>query len=112
MAGERKLGSGDWATLDDRMDVASCAKSITATVAAVLAEKAVRPWDMTVKEVFPELRKSILPEYSNVTLEMLLRHRSGLDRWMRSNELWSQWHHDHAKATATWKAGDCSLRRY
>ena len=101
MAGERKLGSGDWATLDDRMDVASCAKSITATVAAVLAEKAVIRWDMTVKEVFPELRKSILPEYSDVTLEMLLRHRSGLDRWMRSNELWSQWHHDHAKATAT-----------
>src|SRR5262245_60313431 len=27
MAGERKRGSGDWATLDDRFEVGSCAKS-------------------------------------------------------------------------------------
>ena len=87
MAGERKLGSGDWATLDDRMEVASCSKSVTATVAAMLAEKGVMRWDMTVNEVFPELRQSILPEYSNVTVEMFLRHRSGLDQWMRSNKL-------------------------
>ena len=101
MAGERRSGSGDWATLDDRFDVASCSKSVTATVAAMLVERGVVRWDVTVKEVFPELRQSIQAAYADVTLEMLLRHRSGLDRWMSTNERWSAWHRDHAQATAT-----------
>jgi CubicO group peptidase (beta-lactamase class C family) len=100
MAGERRSGSGDWATLGDRFDVASCAKSVTATVAAMLVEKGVVRWDMTVKEVFPEMRQSIHPAYADVTLEMLLRHRSGLDRWMSTNDRWTAWHRDHANADA------------
>jgi hypothetical protein len=38
MAGERESGSGDWATLDDRFDVGSCSKAVTATVAAMRAD--------------------------------------------------------------------------
>lgn len=101
MAGERQAGSGDWVTLDDRFDVASCAKAVTAAVAARLVEKGVVRWDMTVEEVFPELRESMLPSYSDVTLDMFLRHRSGLHRWMSTNERWSAWHRDHAQASAT-----------
>ena len=39
MAGERAVGSGDWATLDDAFDIASCSKSVTATIAAMLVEQ-------------------------------------------------------------------------
>jgi CubicO group peptidase (beta-lactamase class C family) len=34
---------------------------------------------------------------------MLLRHRSGLDRWMSTNQRWSEWHRDHANKSATEK---------
>jgi CubicO group peptidase (beta-lactamase class C family) len=101
MAGERKLGSGDWATLDDRFNIASCSKSFTAAVAAMLVEKGVARWDMTIKEVFPEMQLSIRPVYADVTLDMFLRHRSGLESWMRTNERWSQWPRDHANSTVT-----------
>jgi CubicO group peptidase (beta-lactamase class C family) len=101
VAGERAAGSGDWATVEDRFDVASGAKSITAVVAALLVQRGMLRWDMTVAEVFPELRGAIRPAYESVTLEMFLRHRSGLDQWMRSNERWTQWHRDHAGKTAT-----------
>jgi CubicO group peptidase (beta-lactamase class C family) len=103
MAGERKYGSGGWATLDSRFDVASCSKSVTATVAAMLVEQGVLRWDMTVEEVFPELGGSVLPAYSGVTLDMFLRHRSGLDQWMRTNELWTAWNRDHANVDVTEK---------
>jgi CubicO group peptidase (beta-lactamase class C family) len=100
MAGERRIDSGDWATLADRFDVASCSKAVTATVAARLVERGVMRWDMSVAEVFPDLKKSIRREYVDVTLDMLLRHRSGLDQWMRSNELWTKWHRDRATSSA------------
>jgi CubicO group peptidase (beta-lactamase class C family) len=100
VAGERALGTGNWATVDDRFNVASCAKSFTATAAAMLVEKGVVRWDMTIKEVFPDLKRSMLPVYSDVTLEMLLRHRSGLESWMSLNERWKKWRSDHAKLTA------------
>jgi CubicO group peptidase (beta-lactamase class C family) len=103
MAGERRIASSDWATLDDPFDVASCSKSATATVAALLAERGAVRWGMKVKDVFPELRQSILPAYAEVTLDMLLRHRSGLDQWMRTNERWTKWHRDHANSNATEK---------
>ena len=99
VAGERALGTGNWATVDDRFNVASCAKSFTATAAAMLVEKGVVRWDMTVKEVFPDLKRSMLPIYSDVTLEMLLRHRSGLESWMSRTDRWLQWRSDHAKLT-------------
>lgn len=101
MAGERMLGSDDWATLGDGFDVASCSKPVTATVAAILVEQGVLRWDLSIDEAFPELRGTIHPDYAQVTLEMLLRHQSGLDRWMSTNERWSDWPRGHANASAT-----------
>src|SRR5687768_8117920 len=49
VCGERMIGSGNWATLDDRFNIASCAKSFTATVAAMLVEKDAARWNMTIK---------------------------------------------------------------
>src|SRR5687767_7089573 len=45
MAGERAAGSADWATLDDAFDIASCSKSVTATMAALLVEEKKVRWD-------------------------------------------------------------------
>lgn len=103
VAGERAIGSGEWATLEDRFDVASGAKSVTAAVAALLVQNGTLRWDMTVAEIFPELRGAILPAYANVTLDMFLRHRSGLDQWMRTNERWTKWHQDNTGKSATEK---------
>ncbi|HEY6553977.1 MAG TPA: serine hydrolase domain-containing protein [Vicinamibacteria bacterium] len=103
VAGERQVRSANWATLDDRFEVASCAKAVTATVAAILAEQGAVGWDTTVMEVFPEWSPSIVPAYKVVTLDMLLRHRSGVGQWMSTNERWAKWHHDHADANATEK---------
>jgi CubicO group peptidase (beta-lactamase class C family) len=103
VAGERKLGSADWATLEDLFNVASCAKAITATVAAIAVEQGKIKWSTTIGETFPELDGTMLPAYSNVTLDTLLRHRSGLERWMSTNERWTKWHQENATATATEK---------
>ena len=103
MAGERKLRSGDWATLDDRFEVGSCAKSITAMLAAMLVEEGKLRWDDRITDILPTVQAVALPDYADVTLEQLLGHRSGLDQWMRLNELWSAWHREHAEVDATEK---------
>jgi len=103
MAGERKVGSGNWATLQDRFDIASCAKPMTATVAAILVEQGKLRWDMSIREIFPDLLPSIRSNYADVTLEMFLRHQSGLEQWMRINQRWAQWHRDHTHLSATEK---------
>ncbi len=101
MAGERKLGSGDWATLADRFPVGSCAKSMTATVAAKLVEQGKLHWDDRVMDVLPTVKASALPAYADVTLEQLLGHRAGLDQWMNSNTRWLAWNHNHPNENAT-----------
>ena len=95
MAGERAAGSGDWATLDDAFDVASCAKSVTATVAAILVERGAVRWDTTLGEAFPEIRAGIQPALAGVTLDQLLRHRAGLAHELNRNARWSEWQHRH-----------------
>ena len=64
MTGERAIGTGDWATVEDAFDVASCTKSITATIAAMLV---------------------VHPGYASTTLELLLRHLGGLRRLLRAS---------------------------
>jgi CubicO group peptidase (beta-lactamase class C family) len=92
MAGERVAGSADWATLDHAFDVASCAKSVTATVAAILVERGRVRWDTTLAQGFPELRDAMHADYATVTLDQLLRHRSGLGHELNLNARWSGWH--------------------
>jgi CubicO group peptidase (beta-lactamase class C family) len=114
MAGERKRGSGNWATLDDPFTGASCAKSMTATVAAMLVEEGKLRRDTRITDVFPEWQKTMLPAYTNVTLGQLLEHRAGLDQWMNSNPRGTDWHRTHSQNTATEKRvalGQAALQR-
>jgi CubicO group peptidase (beta-lactamase class C family) len=101
MAGERAVGSNNWARVDDLFDFASCVKSMTATVAAMLVEKGQLHWNTKVTEVFPELVSVMRNDYRDVTLEMLLTHRSGLNSWMGSYETWTKWYNQYGDKSCT-----------
>ena len=74
VAGVRSLGSGAKLQLDDRFHIASCTKSMTATLAALLVQEGRLEWTSRLVDVVPELRETIRPEYRDVTLEQLLAH--------------------------------------
>ncbi len=96
MAGERASGSGDWATLDDGFDVGSIAKSVTATLAAMLVQDDVIRWESTPADVFPEARDRFHAAYAGATLERLLRHRAGVGHELNRNDRWAGWQRDRA----------------
>lgn len=76
--GERRLGSGEAVTLQDKFHIGSNAKAIMATLCAVLVDQGQLAWETRPQDVLPELQKSILPEYQSITLEMLLTHAAGV----------------------------------
>lgn len=76
--GLRALGSDERVTVDDLWHIGSCTKAITATLLSILVEDGTLSWQTTIGEVFPDVAQQIRPEYLGVTVEQLLRHRSGL----------------------------------
>jgi len=76
--GVRAIGSPEPVTVDDLWHIGSCTKAFTATLIARLVEEGKLQWTTTIGETFPDLAKEIRPEYLDVTVEQLLRHRSGL----------------------------------
>jgi CubicO group peptidase (beta-lactamase class C family) len=74
VAGVRRLGLPDRIELDDRFHIASCTKSMTATLAAILVEEKRLEWTSRLVDVVPELRDRIRSEYHGATLEQLLAH--------------------------------------
>ncbi|MBK7864754.1 MAG: beta-lactamase family protein [Archangiaceae bacterium] len=77
-AGTRRQGSGEAVQLGDDWELASCAKAISATVAAIAIERGELRWDTTLGEVFAD--GGVHPQLAAVTLEQLLEHRGGLVR--------------------------------
>ncbi len=75
--GFRRTGDETRVTVNDRWHIGSCTKSMTAVLAAMLVDGGRLRWDITVGEVFPELRDKMNGKWANVTLEQLLTHRSG-----------------------------------
>lgn len=78
VSGIRKVGSQTRVAIDDKFHLGSCAKPMTGFLAAVLIEKGIMRWDMTLKEVFPELTPAMLPVYRNITVAHLMAHQSGM----------------------------------
>ncbi|MBA2564968.1 MAG: beta-lactamase family protein [Gemmatimonadetes bacterium] len=74
VAGVRRLGAPDRLQLADRFHIASCTKSMTATVAAMLVEEGRLGWQSRLVDVIPELSGTIRPEFRSATLERLLGH--------------------------------------
>ncbi len=78
--GIRAVGSLEPVTTGDRWHLGSIAKSMTATLAAVLVEEGVIDWNTTIGEVFPDLAESGRRQYADVRLEELLSHTAGLPK--------------------------------
>jgi CubicO group peptidase (beta-lactamase class C family) len=74
VAGFRRLGQTERLELDDRFHIASCTKSMTATVATILVRQGHLDWTSRLVDVLPELRSIVRPEYRDATLEQLLAH--------------------------------------
>jgi CubicO group peptidase (beta-lactamase class C family) len=77
VVGARRLGSPDRLQLADRFHIASCTKSMTATLAAILVEQGRLQWTSRLVDILPELGARIRPEYRTATLEQLLSHAAG-----------------------------------
>ena len=86
--GVRKRGSAERATVEDQIHIGSLTKAMTSVLLARLVTNGAfsNGWNTTVAEVFPELERTIHASYHEVTLDELVRHRSGItpnaaNRW-------------------------------
>jgi D-alanyl-D-alanine carboxypeptidase len=78
--GFRRKGDPTPATRDDRFEIGSNTKAMTAGVIALLVDDGRIAWTTTLAESFPELATHMRPEYRDVTVRDLLTHHSGLVR--------------------------------
>ncbi|MCX5663544.1 MAG: serine hydrolase, partial [Planctomycetota bacterium] len=75
--GIRQQGKSNLITATDRMHLGSCTKAFTATLCAVLVADGKIKWTSTVEELLGSDVPGMHPDWKSVTLEELLRHRSG-----------------------------------
>jgi CubicO group peptidase (beta-lactamase class C family) len=78
VVGLRRHRSKVAVTRSDRFHLGSCTKAMTATLLGLLVQDGKLRWDMTVVEGLPDLAEQIHKDFREVTLGMLLAHRSGL----------------------------------
>ena len=78
VAGVRRSGIAGAVTIQDRFQLGSNTKAITATLIATLVEAGKLSWTTTPADVFPEIRDSMSPAFRGVTLEQLLSHHAGV----------------------------------
>jgi CubicO group peptidase (beta-lactamase class C family) len=87
--GVRKAGTKVKALPADKFHLGSCTKSFTALLVAVLVERKMLVYNLTVDKVFHEYAKTMPAGLRKVTLSLLLRHRAGLpenaDDWWAFN---------------------------
>ena len=76
--GVRRVGFPEQVTVQDRWQLFSCGKAMTATLIALLVEEGVLSWQTTIGEVFPDLLGTIDAAWRAVTVEQLLTQRTGL----------------------------------
>ncbi len=76
--GVRNINSNKKFTINDKIHIGSCTKSMTSAMIATLVADKILSWETTLIEVFPELSDSIHHDYHKVTLWQLLVHRSGV----------------------------------
>ncbi|MBT3983890.1 MAG: beta-lactamase family protein [Bacteriovoracaceae bacterium] len=76
VAGLRRADHPATIKSNDLFNLASCTKSMTATLAAIIVESGLISWKTTLGELYPLSH----PNLRNVTLEMILAHRGGILR--------------------------------
>ena len=77
VVGVREVDTDHAAEASDRFHVGSVTKPMTATMIARLVESGKLDWDDTIAEVLDDVEMH--DAYRDVTLELLLQHRSGID---------------------------------
>jgi CubicO group peptidase (beta-lactamase class C family) len=87
--GVRERGREERLTVDDRMHLGSCTKSMTATSCAVLVERGRLKWTTTIGESFADWSDAVDPAWKPVTLAQLLSHRGGAPA-QPDRALWTQ----------------------
>lgn len=87
VTGKREANTNKNVQSTDLSQLGSLTKAATATMIGRLVEQKKIRWDSTIAEIFPAWRTQIRPEYTNVTVEQLLRHRSGLPREADDNTI-------------------------
>lgn len=93
VAGVRKQGGEEKATLNDLWHLGSCTKAMTATMCAILVEKGTLRWEMTVADAFPDLAPKMNDEFRKITLRHLLTNRAGVPGDLSFDDTWNTlWH--------------------
>ena len=98
VAGLRTRGKPDKIAADDRFHIGSDTKAITAMLCGILVDEGKLKWSQTIGETFPELKKSMHPQYHAVTLEQLLTNRGGAPGDF-TDELWGKFRHHKGTPT-------------
>jgi CubicO group peptidase (beta-lactamase class C family) len=74
--GVREVGKDDKVELDDRLQIGSCTKTMTAMLIARLVDRGKLSWETTLAEALPDVE--MRPEYRPVTIRQLLGFRGGI----------------------------------
>lgn len=91
--GVRRAGGEEPASLDQKWHLGSNGKAMTAILYGRLVEQGRAKWGATLPELFPDL--TIDPALAPVTIDDLLRHRSGIvDRNLFTREVMMAGHQD------------------
>lgn len=78
-AGFRRQGQTSPLLVTDRINIASCTKWMTATVAGRLVDRGLIGWNTRVRDLFPNYA-SFHPSFHDATLDQFLAHRTGLQQ--------------------------------
>lgn len=76
VTGVRRQGAAEKIEPGDRFHIASCTKSMTATLAAVAVHKGQIKWTTSLGNGLPEIAEKVRAEYRSATLEQLLAHEA------------------------------------
>jgi CubicO group peptidase (beta-lactamase class C family) len=90
VAGVRTRGKPDKIAAVDQFHIGSDTKAMTAMLCGILVDEGKLKWDQTLGQTFPELKKTMAPQYQTVTLEQLLTQRSGAPGEIEKDELWGK----------------------
>ncbi len=100
-AGVRTRGKPDKVSVADQFHIGSDTKAITAMLCGVLVDEGKLKWGQSLGETFPELKRSMHPQYQGVTLEQLLTNRGGAPGELEKDPFWGKlWQHKGTPTSA------------
>ncbi|MGQ0532767.1 MAG: serine hydrolase domain-containing protein [Caulobacteraceae bacterium] len=89
----RQVGTTDRITHGDRFHIASCTKSMTATLAAIAVRSGAIDWTTSLEACLPDLAAVIRADYRSATLEQLLAHAARMPTYTQPSAERVAWMH-------------------